>query len=116
MVYNVRTSEAPSADVLGAVTKSEGGIVLDETIGAAAPVEDMLTSDAPAQDTPDSVAPSEDVVVSEAPTGEQFVAAAGSEDCLLLKGTLGAAAQSKAVFTPEAPAEETFGTLLSLND
>ena len=88
MVYNVRTSEAPSADVLGAVTESEGGIVLDETIGAAAPVEDMLTSDAPAQDTPDSVAPSEDVVVSEAPTGEQFVAATGSEDCLLLKLSL----------------------------
>ena len=88
MVYNVRTSEAPSADVLGAVTKSEGGIVLDETIGAAAPVEDMLTSDAPAQDTLDSVAPSKDVFVSEAPTGEQSVAATGSEDYLLLKHKL----------------------------
>ena len=105
--------------MLGAVTKSEGGIDLDETTGAAAPFEDMLASDTPAQDMLDSVAPSEDVVISEAPTGEQSVAATGSEDYLLLKltdGTLGAAAQSKAVFTPEAPARETFGTLLSLND
>ena len=88
LVHNVRTSEAPSADVLGAVTKSEGGIDLDETIGAVAPVEDMLASDTPAQDMLDSVAPSEDVVISEAPTGEQSVAATGSEDYLLLKLTL----------------------------
>ena len=102
-MFNVRISEAPSADVLGAVDKSEGGIVSDGTIGAAAPVGDMLTSDAPAQDTLDSVAPSEDVFVSEAPTGEQFVAAAGSEDCLLLKVLLRARLVPRLNLRPSSP-------------
>ena len=70
------------------MTKSEGGIDLDETFGAVAPVTDMLAPDTPAQDMFDSVVPSEDVIIPGAPTGERPTAATGSEDYLLLKLTL----------------------------
>ena len=68
------------------VTKSVGGIDLDETFGAVPPVTDMLVPDTPAQDMLDSVVPSEDVIILGAPTGEQPTAS--TEDCLLLKLTL----------------------------
>ena len=68
------------------VTKSVGGIDLDETFGAVHPDTDMLVPDTPAQDMFDSVAPSEDVIIPGAPTGKRPTAS--TEDYLLLKPTL----------------------------
>ena len=39
---NVRTSEAPSEDVFGAVAQSEDVFVSDEMFGTAAPAEDVF--------------------------------------------------------------------------
>ena len=68
------------------VTKSVGGIDLDETFGAVPPDTDMLVPDTPAQDMFDSVAPSEDVIIPGAPTGKRPTAS--TEGYLLLKPTL----------------------------